>query len=182
MKTKWSMIWGMLLVAGCAQAQLSVSFDGLEKYAKNSYFMAVFVTDTSDQFVKTLGVWGGKRETHWDWWSSFNTLTPYTGWASVPAEPALDVRVTKTRNFKTEKGRNGPYAVKWDLCDAAGKVVSNGIYRIHFEVCSDGEKGRTSRHQLIDFVKDDQSLKRTVEAKAPFPPITLDYQPLRMNP
>lgn len=107
----------------------TVSFGG--KYAPDNV-VAVWITDDNDVFVKTLGVWATKRIKYLATW--------------IGASKANKVDAVTGATFMD----HGPRAVGWDATGVDGKVVPDGVYRVHIEFTEQNSLGKVTS---VEFTK-----------------------------
>lgn len=125
----------------------SVEFTATTKPAKGKYaprhVLAVWVTNSEGQFVRTLELYGRKRTKYLKTWaeqSKNNQVDAVTG------------ATLKTHRVLT---------VAWDCRDTNGKPVPDGEYQIHMEFTDQNGQGPVTPPGHIKFTKGPQKASST---------------------
>jgi len=128
-------------------------------YAPNNV-LAVWITKTNGDFVKTLIVRGGIRKPKLITWiaqTSGNTIDAVTG-------PTLT-------SF-------GSHTVTWNGTNSAKNIVPDGDYVLHIENVSANQQGP---YASFEFVKGNEQYSNTFEDKTYFKNISLQYTPTQVS-
>lgn len=141
----------------------SVEFTVTTKPAKGKYsprhVMAIWVTNSKGEFVKTLAVCGKnqkKRLATWAKQSKKNDVDAVTG-----------------ATLKTHQ----THTVTWDCRGAKGKSVPDGDYQIHVEFTSSNGQGPVTPAAHIQFQKGLKAVSMTPKALRYFDKMNLKYTP-----
>ena len=122
-----------------------------------SNIVAIWITDNSDKFVKTLYVKAAQRITH------------LNKWKSVSASNTIDAATGATR-----LGHGTIYAT-WDGTDVSKKVVADGTYKVWMEMTDAASAGAFTS---FNFVKGAAAQTITPADGAHFSGITSSWMPL----
>ena len=122
---------------------------------------AVWVESADGTFIKTLGLWGGRKRA--------KNLTEWkTGAVDIESEIAA-------RTGATQKAY-GAYQSQWDMKDAAGVEVLNGDYVIRFELTSDNANKNNYHRVSVPFTKNGTPSTTEPVSEGGYQNIVLDYQ------
>lgn len=119
--------------------------------------VAIWVTDNSGKFVKTLTFYAAQRKTDLTNWvaaSGFNTTDAVTG-------------ATRT-SF-------GTITAKWNGTNTSGTVVADGTYNVCMELT---DKGGTGNYSQFAFTKGASELNFTPANVSSFSSISIKWMPL----
>jgi hypothetical protein len=96
-------------------------------YAPNN-IDAIWIQDGNERFIKTLAVWGNRRQQHLERWVS---VTASAGLPNNKVDAVSAATLT----------RHGPRAAVWNCADVTGTPVANGDYQICFEMTESNGAG-----------------------------------------
>jgi hypothetical protein len=121
---------------------------------------AIWIADTSGQFIKSLEVWGNRRLEHVTAW---NTATASAGAPENQVDAVTSATLTVHRS----------HDVSWNCLDFDGQPVPDGSYRVYFEVT---EANGSGPNHFEDFDKGPAAI--TLEGTAAnFNNIVLTFSP-----
>ena len=162
------------LIALCAAATAlgntagSVEFTATTTSAKGKYapqhVLAVWVTNSKGQFVKTLELYGRKR------------MKYLKTWAEQSKKNQVDAVTGAT--LKT----NRTHTVTWDCRDTKGALVPDGEYQIHVELTDKNGQGPVTPRGHIKFVKGPQETSSTPKDLPFLTKMELNYVPSEAAP
>ncbi|MDA3930684.1 MAG: DUF2271 domain-containing protein [Prolixibacteraceae bacterium] len=131
------------------------------KYAPRNV-MAIWVENSSGEFVKTLLTYADKRITHLNNWqestaksdSEFNTIDAITG---------------ATRSSHSTR------TCSWDATNTNGSIVDDGNFKLCMELT---DKNNTGNFTEIEFTKTNESFEITPSDGPSFSSITISWTPV----
>ncbi|MBN2028781.1 DUF2271 domain-containing protein [bacterium] len=129
-----------------------------EKYSPQ-HVHAIWVTDTSGNFVKTLGVSGQVMKLF------------LSNWIKSSEGNTIDAITTATLK------KHQTHTVTWDCRDVIGKIVPDGIYRIHIEFTEENRQGPVTPPNYLEFKKGDESVSLNPEDLTYFYHVKFVYKP-----
>jgi hypothetical protein len=127
-----------------------------EKYAPRNV-IAIWVTDSKGNFVKTLEVYGKKRKKYLKAWTKQSKKN------EVDAVTGATLKKHKT------------HTVTWDCRDTKGNLMPDGDYQIHVEFTNKNGQGPTTPPGHIQFKKGSKSISLTPKKLPCFDKMTLKY-------
>ena len=141
---------------------LTVNFDTTPKggnYAPAN-IVSVWVQNSSNQFVKTIGRWAGVRK---------NSLVAWTAASGIGDADAV--------TGATRGNHNARLTVTWDLKNKAGIEVPDDTYTIRMELADRNSTVNTDNHQAsFTFVKGPTASNQTVSGNG-FNNVTIAFTP-----
>jgi hypothetical protein len=158
-----------LLLAGMAQtlpaqtegsAAFTVTTLPTGKGFDPTNLVAIWVTDSKNNFVKTLELCADSRQTYLTKW----TKASKGNTAGAVVRPVLPV--------------HQKHAVTWDCRNAAGALVADGTYRVMVEMTTRTKSGPATSSKYIQFAKGPAPVAVTPADLANFAGISLVYAPL----
>ncbi len=123
------------------------------------HVLAVWVTDTSGNFIKTLKIQGQKMKFFLSSWLTDSELN--------------EVDAVTTATLK----KHQTHTVTWDCSDTTGTVVPDGIYRIHVEFTEENGQGPVIPPNYVEFEKGDESVSITPKDLTHFYNLKFVYKP-----
>ena len=129
-----------------------------QRYAPQ-HVLAVWVTDTSGNFIKTLKIQGSREKYSLSTWMENSELN--------------EVDAVATATLKTHQ----THTITWDCRDTTGTVVNDGDYQIHVEFTEYNGQGPVTPADHIQFSKADESVSLTFDDLEYFYDIKLQYIP-----
>jgi hypothetical protein len=146
----------------------SVEFTATTKSAKGKYaprhVLAVWVTNSKGQFVKTLELYGRKR------------MKYLKRWAEQSRNNQVDAVTGATA--KTHRA----HTVTWDCRDTKGALVPDGEYQIHVELTENDRQGPVTPPGHIKFAKGPREISSTPKDLPFLTTIKLKYVPSEAVP
>lgn len=129
---------------------------------------AVWIETGSGMFVKTLERWAGIRANHLTAWNAASG-----GWGSIfgGGNTADMMDAVSRATLRSHEMHH----VMWNMKDAMGKVVADGMYEVVVE-CTENNFGSGANASVM-FVKGPTPQMITAPDKPPFSGFSLNYQP-----
>jgi len=119
--------------------------------------MAVWIENSSGQFVKSLAVYAASRK------------SDLTHWQSASKGNATDASTSATRSsYKS-------IALTWNGTDTNGNVVADGSYKVCFELT---DKSSSGNYSSFNFTKGATEQTETPTSVPSFSNITIKWMPL----
>jgi len=129
---------------------------------------AVWIETGAGMFVKTLERWAGVRANHLSAWNAASG-----GWGSLfGGGNAADMMDAVSRATLRS---HEMHHVTWNMKDAMGKVVPDGMYNLAIECTEDNF--RAGPNGKVAFMKASSPQMVMAPDKAPFSGFVLKYQP-----
>lgn len=119
--------------------------------------VAIWVTDSSGKFVKTLTVYADKRK------------SDLTNWVSASNKNTTDAVTGATLTSF------GTITAKWNGTNTSGTVVADGSYNLCMELT---DKGGTGNYSKFEFTKGATELSLTPANVSSFSSISIKWMPL----
>ncbi len=119
--------------------------------------LAVWIENSSGQFVKSLAVYGAQRR------------ADLTRWQSASKGNTTDATTGATRSGYSS------ISVKWDGTDTSGNVVADGTYKVCLELT---DKSSSGNFCSFSFTKGTTEETLTPENAPSFSNITIKWMPL----
>jgi hypothetical protein len=138
---------------------LDVQFDTTEnggQYAPKN-IVAVWVTDASGSFEKTIGRWAGTRRSH------------LVSWVAASGQDADAV------SGATRPNHSQRLSVHWDFKDRGGQLVPDGDYTIHMELADRNASTPSQNHEGSFTVHKNGTASSQSTANGGFENVSIDY-------
>ena len=107
---------------------------------ENRHIIAIWVTDSSGNFVKTLMAFAESRRTHLNRWQA-------------ASDPDYDVTGVPDALTGATISSHQTHVVTWDCRDRSGVVVPDGDYRLRVEMTAKNSSGPATPIDAIHFTK-----------------------------
>jgi len=150
---------GTLMAATEGSVSFTVKTIATDEKYKPFNVMAIWVTNSKGEFVKTLAYHADKRKKYLKVWkkqSDKNTTDAVT-----------------SATLSTHESRT----VKWDCKDAKGNLVPDGEYEIHVEFSNANKAGPVTPDGYIKFTKGTKAVTLTPEKLPNFEGMKLEFTP-----
>lgn len=144
---------------GALKVALSTAETG-GKYAPRNV-MAIWIENSSGEFVKTLLAYGEKRKTH------------LNNWQEATKNAGSEYNVTDAITGAT-KSSHSSRSCLWDGNDYNGIPVNDGSYKLCFELT---DKNETGNYTVIDVNKGNDVYTLTPSDEPSFKSIQIDWLP-----
>lgn len=145
---------------GTLTVNTTTSSTGGEYAPKN--VVAIWVENSSGEFIKTLLAYGNNRRTHLNTWEASTTT----------AGSAFNV--TDAVSGATQPS-HGTRTCQWDGTDYNGTLVADGDYKLRMELTDKNETGNTAS---ITFAKGSEPQNLTPANTPSFASITVNWVPM----
>lgn len=151
---------------GTLSVEVTTSSTGGEYAPRN--VLAIWVEDSSGDFVKTLLAYANNRRTHLNTWEASTT------------EAGSAFNVTDAVSGATQSS-HGTRTAEWDGTNYSGTLVPDGEYRLRMELTDKNETGNTAS---FTFTKGTTAQDLTPGNVPSFSSITISWDPMAtaLNP
>ena len=133
-----------------------------EKYAPHNV-VAIWVTDSKGNFVKTLEIYGRKRKKY------------LISWTKQSKKNEVDAVTGATLK------KHQTHTVAWDCRDNKGNLMPDGNYQLHVECTNKNGQGPTTPSGHIQFKKGSRAVSFTPKDLPYFDKMKLNYTPQKKS-